>query len=772
MKKVLLFGLSSLLVLSCTSSPKWTEQEKDGYVLITQDGGPSLGYSKDSGIKILTVDGYAFKDLNRNDSLDVYEDWRRSFEDRAADLAGQLSIEEIAGLMLYSGHQALPMPAWWGHYNGVWFEESRADPWDLTDEQKKFLAEDNLRHVLFAAIRSTEVAVKWNNKAQAYVEGLGHGIPCNNSTDPRHNGAPANAEYNAGAGGDISMWPTSMGMVATFDPELMKEFGHIAAKEYRAMGIATALSPQVDLPSEPRWNRFYATMGEDPTLAADMTRAYCDGFQTSFGDDVYGNAKSGWGKASVNAMVKHWPGGGTCEAGRDAHFGFGKYAVYPGNNFQMHKIPFVEGAFKLDGGTKMAAAVMPYYTISYNQTSQNVANSYNKEIITDMLRNEAGYDGVVCTDWAITQKYEDVNIHGGKPWGVEHLTEAERHYLVMMAGCDQFGGNNDKLPVLEAYQMGVQEHGEEWMRNRMEMSARRLLMNIFRVGLFENPYLDLEESEAVVGCPEHMDRGYEAQRKSVIMLKNRNGVLPLKEFGDLKVFVPLQERPASEDFWGSKMEAVTKNPVEDALIEKYFGSRVASAEEADIAIVFIDSPEGSFGYDQKDADNGGNGYVPISLQYSDYTATYAREHSIAGGDPFENFVDRSYKGKKARTNNKSDMYAVQQAREVMGDKPVIVVSTLANPFVLSEIEPYADAIFLTFYTQTQIILEFMTGASEPSGLLPFQMPADMKTVEEQFEDVPLDMNCYVDSEGNTYDFAFGLNWSGVIDDERVRKYKR
>jgi beta-glucosidase len=563
-----------------------------------------------------------------------------------------------------------------------------------------------------------------------------------------------------------------MGMVATFDPELMREFGHIAAKEYRAMGIATALSPQVDLPSEPRWNRFYATMGEDPTLAADMTRAYCDGFQTSFGDDVYGNAKSGWGKASVNAMVKHWPGGGTCEAGRDAHFGFGKYAVYPGNNFEMHKIPFVEGAFKLEGGTKMAAAVMPYYTISYNQTSQNVANSYNKEIITDMLRNEAGYDGVVCTDWAITQKYEDVNIHGGKPWGVEHLTEAERHYLVMMAGCDQFGGNNDKLPVLEAYQMGVKEHGEEWMRNRMEMSARRLLMNIFRVGLFENPYLDLEESEAVVGCPEHMDRGYEAQRKSVIMLKNRNGVLPLKEFGDLKVFVPLQERPASEDFWGTKMEAVTKDPVEDALIEKYFGSRVASADEADIAIVFIDSPEGSFGYDQKDADNGGNGYVPISLQYSDYTATYAREHSIAGGDPFENFVDRSYKGKKARTNNKSDMYAVQQARKVMGDKPVIVVSTLANPFVLSEIEPYADAIFLTFYTQTQIILEFMTGASEPSGLLPFQMPADMKTVEEQFEDVPLDMNCYVDSEGNTYDFAFGLNWSGVIDDERVRKYKR
>ena len=93
MKKLLLFGLVSLSVLSCTSAPKWTETQKDGYVLITQKGGQTLGYSKESGIDILTVDRYAFKDLNRNGSLDVYEDWRRSFEDRAADLASQLSVE-------------------------------------------------------------------------------------------------------------------------------------------------------------------------------------------------------------------------------------------------------------------------------------------------------------------------------------------------------------------------------------------------------------------------------------------------------------------------------------------------------------------------------------------------------------------------------------------------------------------------------------------------------------------------------------------------------
>ena len=780
MNRIVFAALCSLVMFfsSCSHTVKWGQEEKNGYVLITQRGGPDLGYSSESGISILTVDGYAFKDLNRNGSLDVYEDWRNSFEDRAADLASQLSVEEIAGLMLYSGHQALPMPAWWGSYGGKWFDESDAEPWDLTDEQKKFLSEDNLRHVLLTRYDSTAVAVRWNNNMQAFVEGLAHGIPCNNSSDPRHNGADSNAEYNAGAGGDISLWPTSMGMAATFDPELMFEFGLIAAQEYRALGLATALSPQVDLATEPRWNRFHATMSEDPVLAADMARAYCDGFQTSYGDDVlekgglFGKPAQGWGLQSVNAMVKHWPGGGPCEGGRDAHLGFGKFAVYPGENFEMHKVPFTEGAFKLKEGTKMASAVMPYYTICFDQTGENVANGFNREIITDMLREDAGYDGVVCTDWAITQTYEHTSLHWGKPWGVEHLNEAERHYKVIMAGCDQFGGNNDKLPVLEAYEMGVKEHGEEWMRNRMEQSARRLLLNIFRVGLFENPYLDEDESESIVGCPAFMDKGYEAQVKSVVMLKNKDGILPLKDFSDLKVFVPEQYRPAIVDFWKTTYDEVHNDPIETALVEKYFGSRVSTAEEADIAIVFIDSPDGGFGYNGEAYDKGEFPYEPISLQYSDYTAEYAREHSIAGGDPYEDFTDRGYKGRSTTTRNVTDMIAVQEAKRIMGDKPVIIIATLINPFVMSEIEPYADAIFLTFYTQNQIIMEFMTGKAEPSGLLPLQLPADMRTVEEQFEDVPLDMRCYVDSEGNTYDFAFGLNWSGVIDDERVKKYKK
>ena len=178
------------------------------------------------------------------------------------------------------------------------------------------------------------------------------------------------------------------------------------------------------------------------------------------------------------------------------------------------------------------------------------------------------------------------------------------------------------------------------------------------------------------------------------------------------------------------------------------------------------------GYEQSDIDKGGNGYVPITLQYDTYTATDAREESIAGGDPLESFTNRSYKGKTVQAKNREDMVLVQETKKAMGDKPVVVVLETGNPVVLSEIEPYADAILVSFDVQNQALMELICGNSEPSALLPMQMPANMSTVEKQFEDMPFDMECYKDADGNVYDFAFGLNWSGVINDARTQKYAR
>ena len=770
MRKLLTIALGLAALASC-NGVKWTMTETEyGYNVMTQRRGQTIAYSPESGVEILTVDGYAFKDLNRNGSLDKYEDWRLSAEERAADLAAQLTIEEIAGMMLYSSHQSVPSRGGMfggATYNGKPFTESGAQASDLSDAQKKFLIEDNLRAVLVTTVESPGVAAQWNNNMQALVEGIGHGVPVNTSSDPRHE-TSATAEYNYGAGGEISHWPTSLGMAATFDPALVEEFGRIAAEEYRALGITTALSPQIDLATEPRWTRFYGTFGESPELDTDMARAYVDGFQTSFGKDEIAD---GWGYKSVNAMVKHWPSGGPEEGGRDAHYNYGKYAVYPGGAFETHLKPFTEGAFKLAGPTVKASAVMPYYTIStgIDPSGKNVGNSFSKYIITDLLREKYAYDGVVCTDWNITYDNMGIDKFDGKCWGVEELTVAQRHYECLKAGIDQFGGNNDKGPVLEAYAMWVEEFGEESAQKRFRESAVRLLMNSFRTGLFENPYLNVAETEATVGKPEFMEKGYQAQLKSVVMVKNSDQTLPMKAGeSKLKVYVPQRYFPQMVNFFGMVTPERWEDTFAVELLQKYY-EPVSDPAQADFAIVAIDAPTSGTGYSVEDVRKGGNGYIPISLQYNDYTAEHAREVSIAGGDRLEKSANRSYKGKSVKTANKSDLQTVIDTKAKMGDKPVVVVVSTGKPFV-PEFEPYADAILVSFGCQNQAILDLVSGAVEPSALLPMQVPADMKTVELQMEDVPYDMDCYVDADGNKYDFAYGLNWSGRITDSRTEKY--
>ncbi|PQZ54926.1 beta-glucosidase [Bacillus sp. MYb209] len=742
---------------------------------VCNEGGPKLGYSTLSGVRIIEKNGLSFKNLSKDGILKPYEDWRLSAEERAKDLASRMSIGEIAGLMLYSRHQAIPAASggWFsGTYGGKSYEESGAKPWDLTDEQIAFLTEDHLRHVLITTVENPETAAHWNNKLQGIAEGTTLGIPANNSSDPRH-GSDASSEFNVGAGtaSRVSFWPETLGLAATFDPEVTRTFGEVASKEYRALGMTTALSPQIDIATDPRWFRFNGTFGEDSTLSTDMARAYVDGFQTSEGER---ELEDGWGLDSVNAMVKHWPGGGSGEGGRDAHFGCGKYAVYPGNNFEEHLKPFVEGAFQLDKKTSRASAVMPYYTVSFNQdkeNGENVGNSYSSYLITDLLREQYGYDGVVCTDWLITaDEHEDKDTFlTGKSWGVEHLSVAERHYKLLMAGVDQFGGNNEVGPVLEVYQLGVSEHGTEYMRNRFEQSAIRLLLNVFRLGLFENPYLQSEKSKEVVSNPEFMRAGYEAQLKSVVLLKNKGQTLPLKPRS--KVYIPKRYLPAGKDWLGMPTQEKLECPVNLDVVAQYFDI-TTSSDEADFGLVFIQSPKSGTGYSQDDAANGGNGYVPISLQYKPYTAEYARSHSIAGDSRENDVMNRSYKGKTVTAHNESDLDMVLETKKMMKGKPVIVSILLSNPTVVAEFESEVDAIVANFGVQDQAIMDILSGHYEPSGLLPMQMPLNMKTVEEQLEDVAHDMECHIDSEGHVYDFAFGMNWNDVIEDSRTKTYRR
>ena len=736
-----------VLVLLTACKNTITEQRYSQFILIQQTQGPDLGYNPLSGVSILYQDDYAFKDLNQNGELDIYEDWRETPSKRAQDLAQQISIEQIAGLMLYSPHMVVN---------------------DSVPNEKitACLLQDQMRHILVTKVKNAYTAALWHNNLQAIAEAQPFGIPTNNSSDPR-NYTEADGEFNAGSGGDISQWPREIGLAATFDMDIIHRHAHIASIEYRALGITTTLSPQIDLSTDPRWRRFYGTFSEDADLCTDIARVYTDAFQTTPG------SPTGWGNLSVNCMAKHWPGGGTGEGGRDAHYCFGQYGVYPGNNFEEHLLPFTQGALQLDGPTSSAAAIMPYYTISYgiDPSGENVANGYSRYIITDLLREKYGFNGVVCTDWIITADNPSVETMNGKPWGVEHLSVEERHFQAIYAGCDQFGGNDDKQPILAAYQLWCQRFGKESAEQRFRASAQRLLLNFFRVGVFENPYVDPNYTAQVVGCKEFVEEGYDAQLKSIVMLKNHQQVMPIKK--GAKVYFPKRYYPASIGFFSRHQPNIAHYDwqIDTALIKQYY-QLTDNPDEADFALLYIFSPEGNWGYSEKDVQQGGTGYVPISLQYEDYTATNARAQSIAGGDIKESFTNRTYLGKSDYSYNRYDMLQVIQTKQLMGDKPVIVLVQPARPFIPAEIEPYSDGLLLGFGVKDQAYLDILCGDAEPYGLLPMQLPKDMHTVETQLEDVAHDMECYTDADGHIYDFAFGLNWHGIIRDARVKKYAK
>lgn len=732
---------------------------KNGICRLTQENGKTLTWSEDSGVQLIEKDGLYFKDLARTGELLPYEDWRLSDWERAVDLAGRLSVEEIAGLMLYSPHQAVPPMAFGpfgGTYDGKKYAEANVPAHTLSDQQKSFLENEHIRHILLTRVENAETSAKWSNELQKRAEALPFGIPVNISSDPR-NGArgDTDAEFR-NAGADVSKWPEGVGFAACFDPEVVRQFAKDASREYRALGITTALGPQIDICTEPRWMRFIDTLGEEVEKTKEMVKAYCDGMQTTEGEE------KGWGKDSVNTMVKHWPGGGTGEGGRDAHYPFGSYAVYPTNNSAEHMKPFTEGAFKLDGPTGCASAVMPYYTVSWGLDKKNnqlVGNSYNEYIIKDLLRGEYEFSGVVCTDWGITaDPLPEMDSFSSRCFNLENLTEAERHLLAIMNGVDQFGGNSQKAPIEEAYRIGCEKYGEEVMKHKMTLSAARLLRNIFHCGLFEDPYLDPEESAKIVGCEEFVKHGFDAQHKSVVLLKNRDNTLPLKK--GLKIYSPIRKISESRGFMRNVIPAHEEDPVTDAVIAKY-GTRVATPEEADVAIVFVASPT-SNAYSKEDRENGGNGYLPITLQYRPYTAVNAREVSIAGGDYREKSANRSYKGKTNTAYNEADLDNILDCRKAMGDKPIIVCAAVSNPMVMHEFEKEVDAIVVEFGVSRAAVLDVVFGDYEPTGRLPIQIPKDMETVEAQSEDKALDMDPHVDELGNAYDYGFGLNYSGVI----------
>lgn len=748
---------------------KWHIEEKDGYSLVINEGGRTLSFDPASGVKLLEDDGFAFKDLNGNGKIDPYEDWRLPISERVADLLSQMTTDEKLSMMLHAGFflaqkitpEALEKnPALRARFavSGLSAEDFAKD-YDHTKPDEAavaYMEEDGLRFWLLSSIEDPASAAKYTNNVQRMAEKTRLGIPVIFSTNPR---AFTDAHSDLGEK-DVTSWPTNMGIGATFDPKIARFMAETVAEEYRAMGITMELGPQVDVATDPRWNRFNATYGSCPALNADLGRAVCDGYQTNRAAEA---TEDGWGAGSVMAMAKHWPGS-TGEGGRESHSFNGRFAIYPGNNFAERMRPWTDGVFKLDGPTGEVSSVMSCYDVIYGiggDEAEDAGSSFNHYTTSTLLREKLGFDGFVCTDFWITGGKKLGN-RRSSAWGMVDATPEERALKQLEAGIDQLGGLGELAVLKGGYELAVEKHGKDWADARVSDAAERILKFCFRVGSFENPYSDPETANEIVGSSEHQAYGLDAHRKSVVMLKN-DGLLPI---AGKKVYIADKYKGGIPDRSGTIDEITCHKAFNKDVVSNYF-TVTDTPEEADIAFVLMDTPQSGNGTHLKTGE-----VIPISLQYGDYTATHARKVSVGGSIVNGKKENLSYRGKTVSTYNKYDLDNLIEVKKAMKDKPVVAIIRSMNPCVPAEFEPLCSAVIMCWgSTPESVIMEALSGQFEPSGLLPFQMPKDMDAVEAHLEDTPFDIDCYRDSAGNTWDFGFGLNWSGTISDKRTEKYK-
>ena len=605
--------------------------------------------------KIILKEGSKYRDLNRNGKIDIYEDNNFSAEQRAADLLSKMSLEEKVGQMFHP-----PISLKGGAISEIMNLASGKG-----DSTESLILNKHISHFnLYGSPSPLELSKKLNY-LQRVSEKSRLAIPLTISSDPIHE-VPRGGGIAAFSLKGFSKWPSQLGFAATRDSQTIKEFAEIAGKEYLAVGIRTALHPMSDLATEPRWARNFGTFGSNANLSSEFTKAYMDGFQGKRID-----------KKSVLTMVKHFPGGGPQEDGLDPHLYSGRNQIYPGDNFNYHLKPFEEA---INNGLKV---IMPYYGIPIDQTSENVAMAYNKDILTDLLREKLGFNGVICTDWGIIS---------GRHWGVDNLSIKERYKKSIDAGVDQYGGESSPKYILELVK------DNEITEERINFSVKKILINKFELGLFDEPFVDEQSVIKKVGIEPYINKGILAQKKSVVLLKNdkndNKNVLPLSK--GVKVF--------SDGF----DKSILKNYCE-----------------------IIDNP--------KDSD-----FILLQLR------TVFNGNQPSGIDrPIDNFLSKMFPNNDLNYDDE----ILSKVKKYSSTNKLITVVDLNRPAILTEIEKLSHGLIAVFGVFDEVVLEIIFGDFNPIGKLPFDIPSSMKEVNKQLSDVP------DDTRNPIFKYGHGLSYS-------------
>jgi beta-glucosidase len=626
---------------------------------------PKLGYRSAT---LISNAGLQFKDLNRNGSVDPYEDWRISYDKRAKDLLSKMSVEEKVGFMLISttrmqndnvsegGRSREPIGNGFNEQDQVqsmnmFTRKPLPVPMMMAAGTTKGVKQFHLRHFILRANTSTQITAEWANNLQALCESDGLGIPAIVASNPRnHITKDASIGLSVGTT-SFSVWPGELGLSATRDLKLIREFADIARQEWTSVGLRKGYMYMADLATEPRWQRVEGTFGENAEWAAKMMTEVVLGFQ--------GPKLS---NGSVALTTKHFPGGGAGVGGQDPHFSWGKYEHFPGGFFQNNLIPF-KAAIK--AGT---SSIMPYYSIPKGTKYEEIAYAYNKPVITGLLRDSLGFKGIINSDTGPIEMM---------PWGAENLTIPERYKRTLEAGVNIFSGTADPTQLLETVKSGMVD------MKLIDNSVYRLLMEKFELGLFENPYVDVEKAITTVANSQFKSKADLAMRKSIVLLRNENRSLPVK--AKTKIYF--------ESFYQRRGAASPSNVYlqPDPMVEF-----VKTPEEADMILLWITPGSRSL----FEADGS-----PLYLSLS------------------KNGVDVNY------------------VNGLTAKKPTILVMNFTNPWVIDEI--YNDktkarfaGVLATFGTTNTALIDIITGRFNPSGKMPFTTPISEDEAQKQLSDVP------------------------------------
>lgn len=644
-------------------------------------------------------------------SLPAYKDPSLSIDIRLSDLLSRMTLEEKVGQLLcplgwemYEIHGNEVCPS--GKFKqlikeknaGMLWATYRADPWT-----KKTL-ENGL---------NPELAAKTGNALQKYVmENTRLGIPMFLAEEAPHGHMAIGS----------TVFPTGIGMAATWSPELVKEVGQVIAKEIRSQGAHISYGPVLDLTRDPRWSRVEETFGEDPVLSGVLGAAMVEGLG---GGDLSQ-------KYATIATLKHFLAYAVPESGQN-----GNYASVGIRDLHQNFLPPFRKA--IDAG---ALSVMT----SYNSID-GIPCTSNHYLLTQLLRNEWKFRGYVVSDL-----YSIEGIHES------HFVASTKKNAAIQsvtAGVDIDLGGDAYTNLCHAVQSGEMDEVV------IDTAVCRVLRMKFEMGLFEHPYVEPKIAARTVRCKEHIELARKIAQSSITLLKNENSVLPLsKKINKVAVIGPNADNRYNMlgDYTAPQEDSNVKT-VLDGIITKLSSSRVEYVQGCAIRDTTINEIEQAVEVARRSevivAIVGGSSARDFKTSYKETGAAVAEKGNVSDMECGEGF-DRATLSLLGRQQE------LLKALKKTG-KPLIVVYIEGRPLEKNWASEYADALLTAYYPGQEggnAIADVLFGDYNPSGRLPITVPRSVGQIPIYYNKKAPHNHDYVEMSAlPLYAFGYGLSYT-------------